>query len=142
MHQSAFGFSLPVEHLEDFEQYIEQILPETKKFYSVMTMNGSKPIIISQLSELEQHYGPGFEEILLYDEVYLTEGTAQIIGQKQDTLKIQTDDITYIGFRFKSELPQSRKTMKIVGTPNLNNYNDIITPQIIIKDWELIDLTL
>lgn len=141
-HQSAFGFSLPGNLLSDLEQHMEKVLPKTEKFHSIVLMEGSKAEIITELSLLDEHYGPGFEEILIYDEIYITPGAAQIIGKNNNTLRIQTNPVTYMAFRFKDELPEAEKVMRLVGTPNLNDFNGMLTPQIFLKDWEMEELSL
>ena len=121
---------------------MEKVLPKTEKFHSVVLMEGSKAEIITELSLLDEHYGPGFEEILIYDEIYITPGAAQIIGKNNNTLRIQTNPVTYMAFRFKDELPEAEKVMRLVGTPNLNDFNGMLTPQIFLKDWEMEELSL
>ena len=141
-HQAAHGLSIPADKVEEYLEYAEANLPKFEKFYSVFICEGDKSAVIAQLENLDSHYGPGFEEILLYDELYLMPGMAQIIGAKNNTLRIQTDELTYIKFRHKGDIPQDNKMLKIVGKPNMNYFNGMATAQIFLEDWEEGDLVL
>lgn len=141
-HQAAHGLSLPVENIEKYLEYAEANLPKFEKFYSVFLCEGDKSQVIAQLEDLSMHYGPGFEEILLYDEIYLMPGMAAVIGAKSNTLRIVTDQLTYIKFRHKGDLPEDNQMLKIVGKPNMNYFNGMTIPQMIIEDWENEELIL
>ena len=141
-HQAAFGWKLHKDKVEAFLNYAETNLPPFEQYYSVFQMANDKGAIITQLEELKEHYGPGFDDILLYDEFYLNEDMAQLIGAKNNTLRIQTDELTYIGFKYKGEIPEEGKIIRIVGKPNINYYNGQSIPQIIITDFETVDLVL
>ena len=142
LHQPAHGLSIPAENIEKYLDYAEENLPVFERFYSVFTFKGDKTTIIAQLEALDPHYGPGFSEILLYDEFFLMPDMAQLIGAKENTLRIQTDELTYIQFRNKGDVPECNKMVKIVGKPNMNHYGGMVTPQIIIEEWENMELIL
>ena len=68
----------------------------------------------------------------------------KIIGKNKDTLRIEKNEITYIKFRAKDlieELKSFSNEMDItlVGRPNINTWNNSITPQIFIVDYEIED---
>lgn len=141
-HQGAFGWSLPADKIDEYLKYADDNLPPFEKYYSVFTIEGDKTAVIEALEIFDMHYGPGFEEILLYDELYLMPEMVNIIGEKQNTLRIRTDELTYMAFRFKGTPPEAGKIMKLVGKPNMNYFNGTSTPQIILEDWVLQDLEL
>lgn len=68
----------------------------------------------------------------------------KVIGKNKDTLRIEKNGITYIKFRAKDlieELKSFSNEMDItlVGRPNINTWNNSITPQIFIVDYEIED---
>lgn len=68
----------------------------------------------------------------------------KVIGKNKDTLRIEKNGITYIKFRAKDlieELKGFSNEMEItlVGRPNINEWNNSITPQIFIVDMEVQD---
>lgn len=141
-HQAACGFSLPAENIDKFITYSEQYLPPTERYYSAWTIEGNKGEIIRQLAELDNHYGTDFKEILIYDEVYLTDDNVAILGANQNTVKITGSDMDYIRFRYVKEVPEPKQILGIVGTPNENHFNGTVTPQLFIKDWVVKKLEL
>lgn len=134
-HQAAAGFNLPAENVDKFIEYAEKNLPKVEKYFTVWTMDGDKALIVSQMNELEAHYGNGFEEILIYDEVYATKENTAIIGAKQNVFKVTGPGMDYLKFRHSTGLPQLPRVLGIVGTPNENEWNGMVTPQLFIKDW-------
>lgn len=141
-HQAAAGFNLPLENVDKFIAYAEKNLPKVERYHSVWTMQGDKGEIIRQLALLDDHYGPGFEEILIYDEVYATEENMLKIGAKLNTVKINGPDLDYIRFRYSDDLPQLPTVLGIIGKPNENEFRGMITPQLFIEDWQTKELEL
>ena len=134
-HQAAAGFSLPVENIEKFIEYSEANLPPFEQYYSAWKIDGDRVAVIEQLVKLDAHYGPGFEPVLLYDEVYCTEQNTSLIGANANTLRILTDDLTYIKFRHKNGLPNLPTVLGVLGSPNENEFNNMISYQIIVSDY-------
>jgi len=135
-HQAAFGWEMPVDKVNSFIDYTESKLPKVEKYYSVWEVEGNMQAVLAELSKLDAHYGPGFEPILIYTKVYGTEKNVDIIGAKQNTLRIQTPEVNYIKFRYKDGLPHLPSVFNIVGEPNKNDFNNTVSYQLFIKDIE------
>lgn len=68
----------------------------------------------------------------------------KIIGKNKDTLRIEKNGITYIKFRAKDLIEElkgfsNEMDITLVGRPNINTWNNSITPQIFIVDYEIED---
>ena len=83
------------------------------------------------------------EPTLYIDNIILSTNEIQIIGTNRDTVKFIKNGITYIKFKANdliSELSGMKDIiMKIVGRCNINEWNGIKNPQIIIDDYEIIN---
>jgi hypothetical protein len=112
---------------------------------------------IESVSELAPHAGTDFSEIkvLFEDEVELK--NFRLIGAKQNTLSVKTKKgIACLKFFFKSKdlimtsngweykekpLPTTFR-MRIVGKPNMNEWQGVFTPQLFIEDFEILPFSL
>lgn len=136
-HASAAGFSLPLSNVEPFLEYAKANLPPFERKYLVdFKLDGAKDEIVRSLELLQNHYGPGFEEVLLYDEIIVNPEDIRILGQKNNVINIDKGGFEYIQFNFKGEMPTTTSKMKIVGKPSVNRWMDKITPQLIIEAYE------
>jgi single-stranded-DNA-specific exonuclease len=146
-HQAAFGWSIPVENIEKFRAYAEEKLPKVEKiYYATFGHKIDEDLVaaIPKLNELNEHAGPGFEEVLIYTRIDFIPSSANLIGKKANVLTL-TDHKTgleFIKFRFNDEIPERAMTMKIVGKPNINEWQGVKKPQIIIEDYEFVELEL
>lgn len=134
MHASAFGYSIPEKNIPKFLEYCDKNLPPYEPVHYVdFKLEGEKGRIIEELSVLKNHYGPGFPEILLYDEIVVKPSNIALLGK--NTLKVSNGEIELIRFNFKEELPMDITTWKIVGKPDINEWNGATTPQIKLEGW-------
>lgn len=142
-HQAAHGFKIKIENVSKFIEYCEENLPPfEKQYYADFKLSGDKKEVVETVYGLNSHAGCDFPEILIYDEIYISPTDFNIIGKNQNTMVIKTDDLEYIQFRFKKDIPQESGILRIIGKPNLNEFMGNITPQIIIEDWEWVPLIL
>ena len=147
-HQSAAGFEMPKGNVEAFIAYADENLPPVEMKYNVDykladTLSFTKSNIVYELANFTNHYCRGFEQSYLLDEIVVTPNELEIIGKNLDTLKITKGDLEYMMFRQKNfEVPETIKLMRIVGKPSLNVYFGRTKPQIIIEDYEFLDLEL
>lgn len=138
-HQGAFGWQMKEENLEKFLEYCRDNLPPFEKVYHVdFSLNGlSDPnYIIEEVAPLKEHFGPGFPELLVSNTFRLEPSNFKIIGQK-NTLVFYHNDVEYIMFGFKGELPMSEVAVTVVGKPDINTYMGNSKPQIIVTDLDL-----
>ena len=85
------------------------------------------------------------QQELVYN-ILINSNNIQIIGKNKNTLKFEKNGITFIKFfaddMIKDVLKYEVIGLEIVGEANLNYYKDTITPQIFIKDYNIVDASL
>jgi len=142
-HQSAFGWSLPAENLEAFQEYVDKNLPALDKFYNIdLDLNTlwDAPSAVLEICELADHFATDFKEVLLCSVIEITETNCAVLGKLQNTLKITDESgVVYMKFRHTSGIPAPGKYL-VVGEPNANEYAGRTTAQILIKDIDRLDL--
>lgn len=143
-HQEAFGLAIEQDKLDSFIRSIENIdLGEDHIYYSVdgIYKDTVSAWDILQISQLNNSYCRGFERPQFYIE--LTKPVEiEIIGIKQNTIRIKHDTITYIKFKCSNEEIEAAKniiptTIKMIGHFNTNLWNDREYPQVIIQKLEI-----
>lgn len=135
-HQSAFGYSIPKENIVKFLDYCDKNLPKYEPvFHTDFKLAGDKNATILQVAELKPHFGPGFPEVRVYDEIVVKPSNISIKGAKQNTLILNVEGVEYIAFGFKGELPMDTSIWKIVGKPSINEFMGNSKPQIKMDGW-------
>ena len=150
-HPLAFGCSISSYNLDKFFSYSNDSLKDVElgeKCYSVNfirdAMDNDIDNLIRDVGEYEYIWSNQNDEPTLYiDNIILSTNKIQIIGTNRDTVKFLKNGITYIKFKANElidELSGMKDIiMKIVGRCNINEWNGIKNPQIIIDDYEIID---
>ena len=150
-HPLAFGCSISSYNLDKFFSYSNDSLKDVElgeKCYSVNfirdAMDNDIDNLIRDVGEYEYIWSNQNDEPTLYiDNIILSTNEIQIIGTNRDTVKFTKNGITYIKFKANElidELSGMKDIiMKIVGRCNINEWNGIKNPQIIIDDYEIID---
>lgn len=150
-HPLAFGCSISSYNLDKFFSYSNDSLKDVElgeKCYSVNfirdAMDNDIDNLIRDVGEYEYIWSNQNDEPTLYiDNIILSTNKIQIIGTNRDTVKFIKNGITYIKFKANElidELSGMKDIiMKIVGRCNINEWNGIKNPQIIIDDYEIID---
>ena len=150
-HPLAFGCSISSYNLDKFFSYSNDSLKDVElgeKCYSVNFIRDAMDNDIDNLIRDVGEYGyiwsnQNDEPTLYIDNIILSTNEIQIIGTNRDTVKFIKNGITYIKFKANdliSELSGMKDIiMKIVGRCNINEWNGIKNPQIIIDDYEIID---
>lgn len=150
-HPLAFGCSISSYNLDKFFSYSNDSLKDVElgeKCYSVNfirdAMDNDIDNLIRDVGEYEYIWSNQNDEPTLYiDNIFLSTNEIQIIGTNRDTVKFIKNGITYIKFKANElidELSGMKDIiMKIVGRCNINEWNGIKNPQIIIDDYEIID---
>lgn len=88
--------------------------------------------------------------MLAIENISLTRDSFEIFGKNEDTISFSIDGIKYVQFKCKAGNKlydflqdawndDDKVTFNIVGTPSINEYNGIRTPQIIIEDVTVIE---
>ena len=150
-HPLAFGCSISSYNLNKFFSYSNNSLKDVElgeKCYSVNFIRDAMDNDIDNLIRDVGEYGyiwsnQNDEPTLYIDNIILSTNEIQIIGTNRDTVKFIKNGITYIKFKANElidELSGMKDIiMKIVGRCNINEWNGIKNPQIIIDDYEIID---
>ena len=150
-HPLAFGCSISNYNLDKFFSYSNDSLKDVElgeKCYSVNFIRDAMDNDIDNLIRDVGEYGyiwsnQNDEPTLYIDNIILSTNEIQIIGTNRDTVKFTKNGITYIKFKANElidELSGMKDIiMKIVGRCNINEWNGIKNPQIIIDDYEIID---
>ena len=150
-HPLAFGCSISSYNLDKFFSYSNDSLKDVElgeKCYSVNFIRDAMDNDIDNLIRDVGEYGyiwsnQNDEPTLYIDNIILSTNEIQIIGTNRDTVKFIKNGITYIKFKANELIDElsgmKNIIMKIVGRCNINEWNGIKNPQIIIDDYEIID---
>ena len=150
-HPLAFGCSISSYNLDKFFSYSNDSLKDVElgeKCYSVNFIRDAMDNDIDNLIRDVGEYGyiwsnQNDEPTLYIDNIILSTNEIQIIGTNRDTVKFIKNGITYIKFKANELIDELSRMkdiiMKIVGRCNINEWNGIKNPQIIIDDYEIID---
>lgn len=148
-HANAFGISIPNSMLNDFIKYSNTELEKynfNEDFYDVNFSRTASaddlPQLVCDISKVTEIWGQGNAEPLIYiTQLFVDKSDIKIMGQNKDTLKIESNGISYIKFHAKdliNDLNHIQGTIKldIVGRANLNEWMGRLTPQIFIENYE------
>lgn len=151
-HSSAFGSGIADKDFEEFISYSNEALADYdfSPCASVDFIWNSKNINyndIEDIAEMNLIYGQGFEQPkVAIENVVLTKDNIALRGEKCPTLTIAlNNNIKAIKFWAKDiykELEPSETgsvTVNLIGTCSLNSYNGMVTGQIEIEGYEIIN---
>ena len=151
-HANAFGIvGLEIDKKDDALNRLNDILRDveydsTYRVDFIMDIDDVTIKIVTDLARLEDIIGQGIEEpMLAIENISLTKEQFEIFGKNEDTISFTIDEIKYIQFKCKegNQLydwlqnawdENDSVVFNIVGKPSINEYNGVITPQIIIED--------
>lgn len=150
-HANAAGCCINDAQLRSFHEYANEALANINFNEGVYNVNFARtmyakdlPALIFDLSSHPEVWGQGNPEPLIYvSELYLDKSDIQVIGAKQDTVKIEKNGIAFMKFRALDMIDELNRCnqikLNIVGKANLNNWGGQITPQLFIESYELVD---
>lgn len=146
-HNEAFGLEIECENLEKFIAAItNKSLIKDHDCYLVdgMYKGTVSAYDILAIGELNNSFCKGFEKPLFYIELNNFD-SIDIIGSKQNTIRIKHDYITYIKFKCSEEEINLVKnnyitSVEILGTFNINMWNERLYPQVFIDKLEVTEL--
>ena len=150
-HDSAFGISIPQENKEKFLEYMDNLLkdvPNTSSYkvdyiFSNIDFDSNNIITLARMKDI---WGQGIPEPLIaVTHVPVSIANAQLLSpDKHPTLKIVLDNGVEC-VKFKSSLEEFNKLVgsgvtfiDLVGSCAINEWNFLQTPQILIKDYDII----
>lgn len=155
-HQGAFGVEI---HKDNIPKAIELINEQLKNvdftsYYEVdfiIDIDDLDISFIKTMDELKDFYGQGIGEALVYiSNIKVSRDDINFMGKDNSTIKfIYNDEITFIKFRIKENDPIYKWLndwendddfifINAIGKVGLNNYKGILTPQVIIEDYQAI----
>ena len=150
-HASAFGVAISDEKLPYLKRYLKNQLKDFdfSNFYRVDFIWNNKTIdtkTILKIGELKSIWGQGLTEpqVAIEDIVITSNNLTLMSPDKKPTLKITLQNgLNLIKFGSSQEEYEflnpdvGYKVINIVGTCNENIWNNNISPQILIKDYEV-----
>jgi single-stranded-DNA-specific exonuclease len=150
-HQSAFGFSINRDNITQAIELCNKKLNNidfTKCYQVDFEINANELTIgfIKSIDDLKHMFGTGIKEpYVMIKDVTLFKEDIQIMGKNQNSWKqidegfafvkfnCSEDDIVLNYVKSNNEKPIG---INVIGKVIINNYNGILTPQIIIEDYE------
>ena len=109
--------------------------------------------LIFQIELLKSLWGKGLDEpIITITNVEIKASEIEVIGKKSDTLKLSIDGIEFIKFKIDDDDKLVKETsswtdsedkifkLDIVGKCSSNEWNGIKTPQILIEDYNIVEI--
>lgn len=156
-HANAFGIvGLRVEDLDEARIRMNKLLKDVvyDSTYIVDYILDSDDVSLSfvvNMSKMEDLLAQGIDEpIIAVENIHLHKNDFEIFGKNSDTISFVINDVKFIMFKCKTGNKlydwlqdawdeDDEITFTIVGTPGINEYNGVKTPQITIKDVEVLE---
>ena len=150
-HQNAFGIGIKKENLNDFISFLDEALLDlpNEPIYRVdflFNRTEINPNDILEIGRYEDIWGQELDEPLIgIINLNIDKSMVSLLSKdKNPTLKITLKNgITIMKFKqseeeYKKFTEEGYKTINIVGTAQVNVWRDQVTPQILLKDYEII----
>ena len=155
-HQSAFGCQLLAENLDDARKWFNEQLQDVSmdKIYQVDFVVNIDELSIALIQEIDKYqdlWGHGMSEPLVaVENILLQRKDIHLQGKNQDSIAFTVNDIKFVQFKLKPGDPiydfmsdwsgndEDWIELNIVGECSINEYKGMYTPQIMIKDCEVV----
>ena len=149
-HQGAFGLGIKAENIDAFIKSTNEILkdmPNEPVYYvDYIWENEVKADVIQEIaSTFEMLWGTGFEESYVgIQNLKIPVAAATLM--KRGTFKIELPGISLIKFNmpeteyWKLTAERTEIVLNIYGKPDLNTWNGHTYPQLIISEYELVNI--
>ena len=144
-HTLASGISLPNKNIQALVDYYNQIeLPQPNiEVLQSYTLSDVPHDLFEDFVSHPTIYGKGLEKPLIH--VYNVKFKASeidILGKKENTLKLKKKGIEFMWFNVTEEdkkniLRKGFLNLEVVGTMEINTYNNLNTHQIIVDKYEI-----
>ena len=150
-HANAAGCCINDAQLRAFHEYANEALANINFNEGVYDVNFARTMYDTDLASLifdlgsrPEVWGQGNPEPLIYvSDLYLDKSDIQVMGAKQDTIKIEKNGVAFMKFRALDMIDELNRCnqikLNVVGKANLNNWGGQITPQLFIESYELVD---
>lgn len=106
---------------------------------------------IREIDSMKDLFGQGVKEpIVCIKNVKLSLDDLLLMGKEMDSWKSIDEDMAYVKFKVDKNKDEIIKlyesdfeegtivTIDVIGTVSINNYNNILTPQVVVKDYEVV----
>jgi single-stranded-DNA-specific exonuclease len=154
-HQGAFGIEI---HKDNISKVIELTNEQLKdidftEYYEVDFIIEADDLDISfikAMNELKDLYGQGISESLVYiKNININKKDINLMGKNSDTIKFTyNDEIVFIKFKANEndeiikwlndwENDDDFIVIDVIGKAGLNSFNGILTPQIMMENYEI-----
>ena len=148
-HSNAAGCSIKNSDLSNFHNYANENLSEidfNTDVYDVNFIFDSKTDLYDfafEIDSISDTFGQTNEEpLVVIENIKIHKDELSIIGANKDTVKIQSNGIVIMLFKAE-EFLSTIATMPnvfditVLGTVNINEYCGSLTPQIMVKQWDV-----
>lgn len=153
LHPNAFGISIKENNLQSFIAKTDEALKDMSDeaiYYVDYIFEGQNcnPQIILDIAEMDDYWGSEIDEALVaINGLKITKDMVTVYRKKDNTLKITLNNgVSIMKFGASDELCEKlidKNTgfveMDICGKCNANEFRGLITPQIFIEDYNIID---
>lgn len=153
-HANSFGFEIKNNNIPKLINYANTKLATVnfnEGFYEVdYVLSANSTLIapiITEMSDFKALWGKGNPECVMAIE-NIPVNNYEIIGKNKDTLKFSFNNITYIKFKAQDLIDKILMIsepfiVNVVGRPNVNEWNGMSKPQILIDDidYQIVDDT-
>lgn len=155
-HNAAFGCQLQEDNIEQATNWFNEQLKDVNmdKIYQVDFIFNADDISIGFIQEIVSYqdlWGHGLEEPLVaIENISVVRNDIYIQGKNLDSVAFSINDIKFVQFKLKNGdplydfmnvwdgSPDDAIALNVIGGCNINEYQGILEPQIIIKDCEVI----
>ena len=147
-HANAFGICITELNLKSLEIQTRSLPTINGCTYHVDAEYLDGQVSVFDIHSVDSYQGlwcRGFEEPLFYIKLKdINFSDVNLIGAKNDTIKIVDNYIQYMFFRLEpSQILEMRSVMEfdleIIGKFRINNWNGRTIPQVIVEDYEIIN---
>ena len=152
-HPNAFGLKIYQQDLQDFIEKTDKALENMSDeaiYYVDYIFEGQNcnPQVILDIAEMDDYWGSELEEALVaINGLKVTKDMVTIYRKKDNTIKISLNNgVSLMKFNADDELCKKLTDdntgfieLDIVGKCNQNEWNGMVTPQIFIEDYNIMD---
>ncbi len=149
-HQGAFGVEIKGDNVKGVLSELNVKCEKADKRLPVdfeIDYTDFDVSIITDITSLEDYYGTGIKEpMLIIKNLVLEANQGSLMGKEKNTWKFTTDDYAIIKFKNSANDPvlnffesfEDTITIDALCQVEVSEYKGIITPQITIKDYEVV----
>ena len=154
-HPNAAGCSIKNDDISKFHEYANKELKDYNfnedchEVNFVFESNEISSDLIMDLDEISDTYGQmNNEPLVVVNNITVMKKKIEVVGAHKDTVRILNNDILYMIFKAQDfidtieNMEESSFSLTVLGVPNVNIYGNSVTPQIMVKKWEVKPITI